>query len=66
MVALEVSTIGLISTTVIAFLVLLLALVGIILFAKAKLVPSGPVKIKINGESEIEVNSGKHITFNFR
>ena len=58
MVALEVSTIGLISTTVIAFLILLLVLVGVILFAKSKLVPSGPVSIKINGESEIEVNSG--------
>src|SRR5690606_35148912 len=58
MIALEVSTTGLISTTVIAFLVLLLLLVAVILFAKAKLVPSGPVKIKINGENEIEVASG--------
>lgn len=58
MIALEVTTTGLISTTVIAFLILLLVLVAIILFAKAKLVPSGPVKIKINGESEIEVSSG--------
>lgn len=58
MIALEVSTTGLISTTVIAFLVLLLILVAVILFAKAKLVPSGPVKIKINGENEIEVGSG--------
>ena len=58
MIALDVSTGGLISTTVIAFLVLLLALVGVILFAKSKLVPSGPVKIKINGGDEIEVGSG--------
>jgi len=58
MVALEVSTTGLISITVIAFLILLLVLVAVILFAKAKLVPSGPVSIKINGESEIEVSSG--------
>jgi Na+-transporting NADH:ubiquinone oxidoreductase subunit F len=36
MIALEVSTTGLISTTVIAFLVLLLILVAVILFAKAK------------------------------
>lgn len=58
MIALEVSTGGLITTTVIAFLVLLLILVGIILFAKSKLVPSGPVNIKINGDENIEVSAG--------
>ncbi len=55
---LEVSTGALIGATVAAFMVLLLALVGIILFAKSKLVSTGPVKIKINGEKEIEVASG--------
>jgi len=29
-----------------------------LLFAKAKLVPSGPVKLKINDENNVEVNSG--------
>ncbi|MFC5046852.1 NADH:ubiquinone reductase (Na(+)-transporting) subunit F [Aquimarina hainanensis] len=52
------STIGTIVITVIAFLVLTLVLVGILLFAKDKLLPSGPVKITINGEKEIEVASG--------
>ncbi|UZO82571.1 NADH:ubiquinone reductase (Na(+)-transporting) subunit F [Aquimarina sp. ERC-38] len=53
-----VSTTGTITITIISFLVLTLVLVGILLFAKDKLLPSGPVKITINGEKEIEVASG--------
>lgn len=52
------STGGTIAITIISFLVLTLVLVGILLFAKDKLLPSGPVKITINGEKEIEVASG--------
>ena len=53
----------LLSTTTIVssiaiFLVVILALVGLLLFAKAKLMPSGTVKITINAEKEIEVESG--------
>ncbi|WP_424494908.1 NADH:ubiquinone reductase (Na(+)-transporting) subunit F [Salinimicrobium sp. GXAS 041] len=44
--------------SVIVFLVLILILVSILLGAKAKLVPSGPVKINVNGEKDIEVGSG--------
>jgi len=40
------------------FTIIVLALVAIILFAKSKLVESGNVKIKINGEKEIEVPAG--------
>ena len=40
------------------FLVVIMALVSILLFAKAKLMPSGTVKITINGEKEIEVGGG--------
>lgn len=43
---------------VIVFLVLILVLVSILLYAKAKLVPSGPVSITVNGEKDIEVVSG--------
>ncbi len=43
---------------VIVFLVLILFLVSILLYAKAKLVPSGPVSITVNGEKDIEVSSG--------
>ena len=52
------STIGTIAVTVVSFLILTLLLVIILLVAKDKLLPSGPVKITINGEKEIEVPSG--------
>ena len=52
------STLGTMAVAIIAFLVLTLALVGILLFAKEKLLPSGNVKITINGEKVIEVPSG--------
>ncbi|WP_034061329.1 NADH:ubiquinone reductase (Na(+)-transporting) subunit F [Lacinutrix jangbogonensis] len=45
-------------TTVVAFLIIALALISLLLFVKQKLSPSGPVKILINGEREIEVASG--------
>ncbi|MGO1584682.1 MAG: NADH:ubiquinone reductase (Na(+)-transporting) subunit F [Mesonia sp.] len=44
--------------TVLAFLVLTLLLVGLLLFTKQKLSPSGPVTITINDEKKIEVDSG--------
>lgn len=44
--------------SVIIFLLITIMLVGILLYAKAKLVQSGPVKIKINNEKEIEVQAG--------
>ncbi|MCF6350104.1 MAG: NADH:ubiquinone reductase (Na(+)-transporting) subunit F [Flavobacteriaceae bacterium] len=53
-----VSILGVITATVISFLVVTLILVSVLLFVKQKLAPSGPVKITINGEKEIEVSSG--------
>ncbi|WP_335966041.1 NADH:ubiquinone reductase (Na(+)-transporting) subunit F [Galbibacter sp. PAP.153] len=44
--------------SLIVFLALIFVLVGILLTAKAKLVPSGPVTLKINGEKDVEVSSG--------
>jgi Na+-transporting NADH:ubiquinone oxidoreductase subunit F len=55
---LAVSTLGVIVATVIAFMVLTLLLVSLLLFTKQKLSPSGPVKITINDEKVIEVESG--------
>ena len=55
---LAVSTLGVIIVTVIAFLVLTILLVSLLLFTKQKLSPSGPVKITINDEKVIEVESG--------
>lgn len=51
-------TTGTVIATVAAFLLILLILVSLLLFVKQKLSPSGPVKILINGEREIEVASG--------
>ena len=44
------STLGLLLVT--------LVLVSILLYAKSKLVSSGPVKILINNEKDVEVSSG--------
>ncbi|MEX0996136.1 MAG: NADH:ubiquinone reductase (Na(+)-transporting) subunit F [Flavobacteriaceae bacterium] len=52
------STIGVVLATVVAFLVLILLLVGVLIFVKEKLSPSGPVKITINNEKVLEVDSG--------
>ena len=41
-----------------AFLFVIILLVALLLYAKAKLSPSGKVKITINGEKEIEVDGG--------
>ncbi|MBR4337695.1 MAG: NADH:ubiquinone reductase (Na(+)-transporting) subunit F [Bacteroidaceae bacterium] len=48
----------LILTSVIVFLVIILLLVAILLVAKRYLVASGPVKLVINGDNEMEVESG--------
>ena len=61
MMILATNTLGTIVATVIAFLVLTLLLVALLLFVKQKLSPSGPVKIRINGEKEIEVASGSSL-----
>ncbi|MEL4309027.1 NADH:ubiquinone reductase (Na(+)-transporting) subunit F [Joostella sp. CR20] len=44
--------------SLVVFLTLIFVLVIILLLAKAKLVPSGPVTLKINGEKDVEVSSG--------
>lgn len=43
---------------IIVFLIITMLLVSVLLYAKAKLSPSGPVIININGEKDIEVESG--------
>ncbi len=58
---LAVSTLGVILATVISFLVITLLLVIILLYVKQKLAPSGPVKLEINKEKEIEVPSGNSL-----
>ena len=57
MILLSTTTITIISS-VLVFLFVILTLVSILLFTKAKLSPSGKIKITINGEKEIEVEGG--------
>ena len=47
--------------TLIVFLLVLLVLVGLLLFVKAKLSPEGKVKLTINGEKTLEINGGDTI-----
>ena len=47
-----------IGVSIVVFLIVVLILVSILLVAKAKLLPSGKVKITINGEKTIEVETG--------
>ena len=51
----------LILTSIIVFLVIILLLVAILLVAKRYLVASGPVKLTINGDNEMEVESGSSL-----
>src|SRR5690554_7363987 len=44
--------------TVIFFLAVILLLVSMLLFVKAKLTPPGKLKITINGDKVLEVNAG--------
>ena len=44
--------------SVVVFLLIIFLLVGMLLGAKAKLMPSGPVALMINGQNNIEVSSG--------
>ncbi|MBU2525348.1 MAG: NADH:ubiquinone reductase (Na(+)-transporting) subunit F [Bacteroidetes bacterium] len=45
-------------SALIVFLVITLLLVSLLLYAKAKLVASGPVTLHINGENDVEVAAG--------
>ena len=45
--------------SIVAFLVVILLLVALLLYAKAKLTPSGKVKLVINDEKELEVSPGE-------
>ncbi len=58
MILLDVANYWIIILSVVFFLLVILSLVGVLLYARAKLVPSGPVKININEEKELDVNAG--------
>ena len=44
--------------SIIVFLAIIMVLVGMLLCVKAKLLPSGPVTLFVNGKTEVEVSSG--------
>jgi Na+-transporting NADH:ubiquinone oxidoreductase subunit F len=50
--------ISVIIITIIVFFAVVIALTSVLLFAKAKLMPSGKIKITINGDKELEVDGG--------
>ena len=47
--------------SVVIFLIVMLSLVMVLLFAKAKLSPSGDVSLTINGENTLKVSAGDTI-----
>ena len=49
---------SIILASVVVFLGIIFLLVGMLLGAKAKLMPSGPVSLLINGDNNVEVSSG--------
>jgi len=57
MLLLNVNTL-IIITGVVGFLIVILILVGILLYAKTKLLPEGKVKVLINNEKELSVSAG--------
>lgn len=60
MILLELNT-TVIAISIIVFLLVTMMLVGILLYAKAKLMPSGTVKVTINGDTELEVSPGSSL-----
>lgn len=61
MIPLATSTGAIVLISIIFFLVIILLLVGLLLFARNKLIPQGKVKITINGEKELEVDPGSSL-----
>ncbi len=58
MILLKISNAMIILLSILIFLFIILAIVSLLLYARSKLVPSGPVKIVINEDKELEVNAG--------
>ncbi len=58
MILLGIGNFGIIGISIAIFFVVMLLLIALLLYARSKLVPSGPVKLTINEEKELEVTSG--------
>ncbi len=64
MILLEVQILTVVLVSVIAFLLIVLLLVSILLYAKAKLIPSGDIKININDEKDLITQAGDTLLTN--
>ncbi len=58
MILIEISSGTIILLSILISLFVILTIVSLLLYARSKLIPSGPVKIHINKERELEVNAG--------
>lgn len=58
MILLDTGLTGVVGVSILAFLVIIMLLVGILIFARKKLTPQGKVKITINDEKELETEPG--------
>ncbi|TVQ90906.1 MAG: NADH:ubiquinone reductase (Na(+)-transporting) subunit F [Bacteroidetes bacterium] len=58
MILLEASNLWVVTLSVVMFLAVMLMLVGVLLYARHKLIPSGPVKVTINDDKELTANAG--------
>lgn len=58
MILLGIGSFGVIGISILIFFVVMLLLIVLLLYARSKLIPSGPVKVTINDEKELEVESG--------
>ncbi|MFO7978846.1 MAG: NADH:ubiquinone reductase (Na(+)-transporting) subunit F [Bacteroidales bacterium] len=58
MILLDIGNLGIVILSIAVFLVIILVLVAVLLYARAKLVPSGPVTLTVNDEKKLEVNAG--------
>jgi Na+-transporting NADH:ubiquinone oxidoreductase subunit F len=58
MIMLDIGNLTVILLSVVMFMLVMLLLVGVLLYARHKLVPSGPVSVTINDDKKISVNAG--------
>ncbi len=58
MILLDIGNLSVIAISAVIFLVVMLLLVALLLYARQKLVPSGPVTVTINQDRKVEVNAG--------
>ena len=61
MIIIKVSSGLVVLLSILVFLFIILLIVSVLLYARSKLVPSGPVKININKEEDLDVDAGSSL-----